>query len=53
MATAALTNEETLGDFRITKDQTHELGYGAYGRVYRGVRVSNNDPVAVKLMTGY
>ena len=45
--------EETLGDFKVTRDKTHELGYGSYGRVYRGMRVSNNDPVAVKIMTGY
>ena len=53
MATAASNNDEILEDFKITKDKTHEIGRGAYGTVYRGVRVSNNDPVAVKLMTGY
>ena len=53
MATGASANEQTLEDFRITKDNNHELGEGTYGRVYRGVRVSNNDPVAVKIMTGY
>ena len=45
--------EETLGDFRITKDSLHELGRGSYGTVYHGKRVSNNDPVAVKIWTGY
>lgn len=52
MATAALSNDETLGDFRVTKDKIHELGRGSYGSVYRGARVSNNDPVAIKIMTG-
>ena len=53
MATAAPACEETLGDYKVTKDKPHELGFGSYGRVYRGVRVSNNDPVAVKIMTGH
>ena len=53
MATAAPSCEETLRDFKVRKDKTNELGFGACGRVYRGVRVSNNDPVAVKIMTGY
>ena len=53
MAATAPANEETLGDYKVTKDKTHELGFGSYGRVYRGVRVSNNDPVAVKIMTGH
>ena len=53
MAAAMSVNFESLGDFRVTKDKAHELGYGAYGRVYRGARVANNDPVAIKIMTGY
>ena len=53
MATAATSDDETLGDFRVTTNKRHELGRGAYGTVYRGARVLNNDPVAVKIMTGY
>ena len=53
MATAAPSCEETLGDYRVTKDARHELGRGAYGTVYRGIQVSNNEPVAVKIMTGH
>ena len=53
MATAAPSCEETLRDFKVKKDKNNELGFGQYGRVYRGVRVSNNDPVAVKIMSGY
>ena len=53
MATAASVNEETVGDFRVIKDKAHELGRGMYGTVYRGVRISNNDPVAIKISTGH
>ena len=53
MATACLSNEETIGDYRITKDKRNSLGRGAYGTVYRGKRLSNNNQVAVKTMTGY
>ena len=53
MATAASSNKETLGDFKVRKDKMHEIGRGAYVTVYRGARVSNKDTVAVKIMSGY
>ena len=52
-AASASSNEEILGGYTVTKDKIHELGFGTYGRVYRGARVSSSDPVAVKIMTGY
>ena len=53
MANTSSSCEETVGNFKVTKNATNELGRGSYGVVYRGIRVPDNDPVAVKISSGY
>ena len=54
MATAmASSREEQIGDFLFTQDKDHELGFGSYGRVYRGKWVSYTQTVAGKVTSGY
>ena len=54
MATAmASSRQEKIGDFLVTKDEAHQVGVGAYGRVYIAERVSYEQTVAAKKTTGY